>query len=169
MATNILDFVTGASYPSREAVAYMDGASASRVLELQKNLSRASTDKEKAAITKEIKALQKSLEASKMVFHMKGFPPGVRDTLVKQAKSHSEDEGMSEDEAGEYMTRLLFAHTIAKVVLPDGTEDTHTWTPDEVRTLMEKSPNGSLNEVVSAFAHVSSEAINFARAVDVTF
>lgn len=169
MAFNVLDYVQGSLYPSKEANVYLDGNARSRLTHLQDELKVGVTKTREAEIKKQIKAHREALEKSKLVFYFQGFAPHVRQTLSEAVRAEGEKKKWDNDRIQQETTNRILAKAIVKVENSDGEVDDHEWTGEEVEKLMEVAPNGALNEFISAGVHVTAEALKFDQGVDVPF
>lgn len=169
MAFNVLSYVQGSLYPSREADVFLDGNALSRLQRLTKDLEKETNKTKQAEIKKEIKAHKAALDKSRLVFHVKGFAPHVRTAITEQAQKDGEKHKWDEDKIQSETTNRIFAAAIEKVVNAEGEEDDRTWTADDIEILMDNAPNGALKEFIAAVVHVTAETLKFDQGVDVPF
>lgn len=173
MAFNVFEFATNQTkYAERHPVVYMNGRAAQEILDLKNKLddrkSKPNTADEKK-IRARIKELQKELDASKLIFNVRGYATSVRTTLEEGVRAECEKDGKTKDETDMAVTFAVFAKAIESVTSPDGEVDTQEWTADNVRDLMESAPPGALTQFTEDILHVTVRAIEFDKSVDVTF
>lgn len=176
MAFNVLDFVTGASYPKEVAHLYIKGEEASKISELQGKVSRINDQidaarelgkstrgltAQKNKLQDEVDALRESIKGGIVTFHLQGFPEHIRTTIAKKLQDDSKLEGWDSDRENlEYLYALTSA-TTRKVYGPDGEEDTTEMTPERVRDIFKEIPQGGLDELVSAVYRLAHESVKF--------
>lgn len=169
MAFNVLDYVQGSLYPSREADVYLDGNALSRLQRLNEDLKKETSKTRQAEIKKEIKAHKADLEKSRLTFHVQGFAPHVRQSITEAVRTEAEEKGWDDEKSDAEVMNRIFAAAIQKVVNANGEFDEHKWTPEEIATLMNTAPNGALKDLISAVVHVTTETLKFDQGVDVPF
>lgn len=171
MAFNVFDFITDSiEYPERHPVVYMNGKAASQINDLRNELDKSVTTASRAAaIRKEIKALQKALDESRLTFHVRGYSPAVRESIETEVRELAEEQGWEEDKTTEEITYRVFAKAIVSVTNADGEKDERPWTPENVNDFMKAAPNGALTDFTKDVIHVTVRAVEFHNSVDVTF
>ena len=164
MAFNVQDFVTGQmSYPERRTSIYFNGRVGDKLAELKKIKDPS------AKVKKEIKDLEAELEKSKLVFLLRGFPLTVRTAIENEVEELAKKQGLSESEKSTEFAYRLYAKAVISVTDPDGNVNEDEWTAEDIRNVIERSPNGAPMNFIQDCAHVTVQSIKFDNNVDVPF
>lgn len=151
---DVLSFLDGAEYPTREVVVFTDVKSADEYVRLN------GADELDAAAEAELTALETKVRASAIIFHLRGMAPGVVNELYTK-------NGDEEPEA-EKESRLVKA-TVYKVTNFEGVEDKHEFTEESVNKLRRYLKEGEFGKLVKGVIEVNFDANLFDRAVDAGF
>ena len=162
MSFNVLEFVTGASYPKDKAHIYLDGASASRRSQLLK-------EPESKARDKEIDALEKKIAETAITVELQGFPEHVRRTILRQAENEAEEKGLTGNDKSEYGLYSLLASTVASVSSPSGEKDTTEMTPERLFDIYKAVPPGGMDEFFKKANALAIDSLEFEGSADQDF
>ena len=162
MSFNVLEFVTGASYPKDKARIYLDGASASRRSQLLK-------EPESKARDKEIDALEKKIAETAITVELQGFPEHVRRTILRQAENEAEEKGLTGNDKSEYGLYSLLASTVASVSSPSGEKDTTEMTPERLFDIYKEVPPGGMDEFFKKANALAIDSLEFEGSADQDF
>jgi hypothetical protein len=151
---DVLSFLDGAEYPTREVVVFTDVKSADEYVRLN---GRDDLDSDGEA---ELAELQAKVRKSAIIFHLRGMAPGIVNDLYTK---NGDDEPETEKE------NRLVASTVYKVTNGDGAEDKHAFTEDSVIKLRRYLKEGEFGKLIKGVIEVNFDANLFDRAVDAGF
>ena len=162
MSFNVLEFVTGASYPKDRAHIYLDGESASRRSQLLK-------EPESKARDKEVDALEKKIAETAITVELQGFPEHVRRTILRQAENEAEEKGLTGNDKSEYGLYSLLASTVVSVSSPSGEKDTTEMTPERLFDIYKEVPAGGMDEFFKKANSLAIDSLEFEGSADQDF
>ena len=162
MSFDVLEFVTGATYPKDKALIYLDGESASRRNQLLK-------EPESKARDKEIDALEKKIAESAFTVELRGFPEHVRRTILRKAEDEAKEKGLTDSDKSEYGLYSLFAATVVSVSSPSGEKDTTEMTPERLFDIYKAAPLGGMDEFFKKANALAMESLEFEGSVGQDF
>ena len=162
MSFNVLEFITGASYPKDKTHIYLDGESASRRSQLLK-------EPESKARDKEIDALEKKIAETAITVELQGFPEHVRRTILRQAENEAEEKGLTGNDKSEYGLYSLLASTVVSVSSPSGEKDTTEMTPERLFDIYKEVPSGGMDEFFKKANALAIDSLEFEGSADQDF
>lgn len=143
---NILDAIKDRGLPKDVVSIIVDDVTAYKAAKVKEqideiiNSSEETIDQDKLTeLQGELDSLKTELNANRFLFHISGISEGKRDELAKKAyeafpREFEEQKNpftgeitkkeIDSEERDEYMTRMLWAASIEKIVAPDGSEQT---------------------------------------------
>lgn len=159
---SVLSFVKDTAYPTGEVVIYTNVVAAKEIERLfaKRQLLETKNMDEAEKLTPLIEAAVAEAEKTKLIFNLRGFPPGIIQQMMEQ---YNTDE--SDTEADPH----LVAKAIISVENAEGAKDGHLWTGDEVNELRGSITPGEWLKLLSAVADVLFNATIFDDAVDAGF
>ena len=162
MSFNVLEFITGASYPKDKAHIYLDGESASRRSQLLK-------EPESKARDKEVDALEKKIAETAITVELQGFPEHVRRTILRKAENEAEEKGLTGNDKSEYGLYSLLASTVVSVSSPSGEKDTTEMTPERLFDIYKEVPSGGMDEFFKKANALAIDSLEFEGSADQDF
>lgn len=184
---SVMDAIKGRSYPTDEATVYPDPAPLYLLkkyendrleLDFQANNAR---DGEEANVwdakieelDAKIRPLREQIEASAIVFEMRGFSPAVRDSLVDEAKAKfkiPEDTGIEDGTpAGNWLNSRVVAESIVRTRAADGSVDEHLFTVDEIEEYRKFLPPEEFGKLLGLALMLSYTAFAYDASVTPDF
>lgn len=147
---SVLDAIKGRSYPTDEVTVYYDTAALYRLKGLENQrlaLDMAANNAPKgeeankfdaqiAEVDAKIAELTKQVQASAITFHMRGYSPAVRDSLVDEARAKFDVEKVEDGTpANEWLNARAVAETIIRSTDASGAVDEHHFSVEDVEDL----------------------------------
>lgn len=170
MSFDVLDFATGASYPTATTHIYLNGKAGAELAQLERDKSALVLEgKSTSAIDKKIKALKQEIKKSSLTVEMRGYPEHVRITLVQLSQKKSKEEGLSADEADRRSFFEMAAQAVVSVTSPDGEKDDKPMDGERLRELYKLVPLGGMDEFMEAVNRLTLESVNFENTVTDSF
>lgn len=159
---SVLDAVQGRSYPTDKVTVYTDADSIYRLSLLEEKANSTLDQGEVDEIEKQIAELKEEITKSGLTFHMRGFSPGVRQSLFKEAEAKFEVEDVRESlEAISWLTNRVIAESIIRVENAAGALDERRWNVEDVENISNfliTQEFDKLNELASS---LSFKALKF--------
>lgn len=168
---SVMDMLTGVSYPEDTVTIYTDARSAHEAHRLV--LADADeTDPDKSNDrSKRIEELKQKVRDSALTFHLQGFPPRIQQDIITEAESKFKvgtDEG-DPTAAQEFAFNKSVALAVQKVVSADGSEDTGSWSVEDVEKFRGIVPPDQFNKLGEKVNEVIFAGIAFDLSVTPDF
>lgn len=133
---SVLDAIKGRSYPTDDVTVYTDTASLYLIKKYENDANNAVTGDEANAADAKIAELTKQVQASAITFHMRGYSPAVRDSLVDEARAKFGVEKVEDGTpANEWLNARAVAETIIRSTDASGAVDEHHFSVEDVEDL----------------------------------
>lgn len=167
---SVLDAAKGRSYPTDEVTVYTDVASLYHLNELDAIANDAETGDEANVVEPEIAELREKIKASAMTFYLRGFSPGVRESINDEARAKFGDD-VSLDKGDPLVWRLnrYINESIITVTNAEGAVDKHRWTYDDVVSLRGFLPDEEFLKIQDKMFELSLASWKFDEAVNADF
>lgn len=145
---NLSEVIKGRGYPQKDVTIYTDVESAFKLIELEKKLSEITTsdDVERFnALEAEANALAEKVQASRLIFSMRGVNQGVVESVDEEAsKLYPDDEdGEKDPNWYKFYTSSLIAHNIVRVTDANGNVDERVFTFEDMEAVRATIPADS--------------------------
>lgn len=176
-AFDVLSFVQGTAYPTAEVVVFVDAESAAEYLKLVEKRSALEEKQLKSEepidtsqFDKQIDILSDKLQASALIFKLRGLPPGILEDLNTKHFPEGEDEKATGwAAASAARDDELISMTVTEITNAKGVKDTKPFTPESVNTLRRYLKAGEFGKIVAAVVEVNFTARLFDRLTDAGF
>jgi len=167
---SVLDAAKGRSYPTDEVTVYTDVASLYLLNELDTTVNDAETGEEANAVEPEIAELREKIKASAMTFHLRGFSPGVRESINDEARAKfGEDVNLDEGDPLVWRLNRFINESIIRATNVEGAVDEHRWTYDDVVALRGILPDEESVKIQDLMLELSFKSWQFDEAVNADF
>lgn len=145
---NLSEVIKGRGYPQKDVTIYTDVESAFKLIELEKKLSEvaiADNAEAFAALEAEANALAEKVQASRLIFSMRGVNQGIVEAVDAEAtKLYPEDEDGEKDANWyKFYTSSLIAHNIVRVTDANGNVDERVFTFEDMEAVRATIPADS--------------------------
>jgi hypothetical protein len=171
---NLVDVIKDRAYPGREVTVYTNADAAFKLVELDEQMTRVG-DSDLELFNKlesDAQALAEQLEASKLVFKMRGVGQGVIEEITDKAnvlyKTPEEEDHDSEGWFRFYVTALV-ASNIVRVTDAEGNVDEHQFTVDEMLAIRNNLPADSWAVLVNTMQKLTLASGYFKGLTDAGF
>ncbi len=167
---NVLEFLSGANYPTEEVVLYTDVKSAAEFERIKNERDNAQVGdaKTEKAYQARLDKLAEAIKASALTFHLQGLPPKESQAIVAESPS---DADLSPEELDALQTQRgneLVARTITQITNNEGANG-GTLTAEQVADLPNWIVGGEIGKLITAVSRVNFNAAVFDSATDAGF
>jgi hypothetical protein len=164
---DVLAFVEGTAYPTKDVVIFQDAKSATDFVDAM-NRRAAMPDEEVDSpeyieLSNEIETLSDKIKASSMIFSLRGMPPGIVAEIMRVP------DGEEETLHSEERDNKLIAKTIVSVRNAAGAVDQRVWDESQVKKLRDFLKEGEFGKLVTAVGDINFNAMVFDQATDAGF
>lgn len=162
MAFDVFEFAAGATHPEGQVTIYMDNATAYKARKLDEKLNSSHkfnlTDAQLKKMERELKALKKKIEESKVVITLQGIPVRERAKLQERAKEEVPEES---PEQSRRLDALMFAAHYRSAENAAGEKDDTEWTVEKAEKFLQVIPEEAHNRIIEAIVDLSWRSDNF--------
>jgi len=157
---NLSEVIKGRGYPQKDVTIYTDVDSAFKLIELEKKMS-AITDLKSAedfkALEAEANALAEKVQASRLIFSMRGVSQGVVEAVEAKASELYPDneDGERETDWYKYYMSSLIAHNIVRVTDANGNVDERVFTYEDLEGVRAMIPADSWSILVTTMQQLT--------------
>lgn len=170
---SVLDAIKGKSYPTDSVTVYYDTGAAHLVKVLEAQAADTLDPDEADQIHEQIEAQRLKVRASKLVFDLRGFDPGVGEEIRKIARKQFPDDvdqfGNLNGEAAQYVNFRYIAESIVRVTDAEGQVDESRWDFDQVSGLYGLLPADEFDKIAQKAFELSFASLAFDQIVDADF
>lgn len=152
---NLSDVIKGRGYPKKDVAIYLDDEAAMRLVEVNNELDYTVEGPEFDALEKEAADLRQQIEASSLVFSLRGVNQDAIESVLKQTNiRHGYKKGQEDTENTEWLRdyiTMLVGINITSVTTADGRVDSEAFDfnrADELRRNIPASEWGKLVEMM---------------------
>lgn len=157
---DVLSFVEQTAYPTEFITLFTDVVSAREYSETKKALGDAEDSDTAKKLEDKLTQLEEKLKLSSLTFKLRGFPPGIVNTLIEEHSTEDNPTGAD-------------AHVIAKAIVSvtagNGNIDAHSWTPEEVIRFKDHIAEGQYLKLLGGVANVVFNSAVFDQVTDAGF
>jgi len=177
---DVLDFFSGASLPETEVTVYADAGAAFRLAQIKSEEKERAARAEEEGISltddvgytdeDEVDELARRLQASAVIFKLRGLAPAAHEALEKHARAVNPfTEGAENREYNEAYNASLIASTIVSVRNAKGVTDKNKWDAARVLAFAEKAQPSEFERLYIGVFNVNFLGDAIDRAVSADF
>lgn len=167
---NLAEAIKGRGYPEKDVIVYTDLAAAFALVETEAKLKSVPKGKDTVELEKQAQGLAETVQASKLVFSMRGVGELVVDQAEKEASiAHPDVDGERSDDWWKFYMAYLIGANIVKVTNADGEVDDHMFTTEDAVAIRNFIPSESWTLLVAAMQQLTLASGYFQGLTDAGF